>query len=394
MQHARPHWLRTLSASLASLAVLSSTAAAAVRTPSAHAALHHRPLASKSAIRRLEVRVLADERAPRFVPPGPAIDISSLKGKKVFLIPQAPNPFVNGITASMQRIAKKTGIDLIVYPNQGLASQWVQGMEEAIAQKVNLIVLSAAPDPRELQPQLQQAKAAHIPVLVTHFYDQSDPLPPKCLACAAGVSAIVPAPFDRAGRDEADWIMLHTHFHAHVLIVGATEDIVTRGIIKTMKHEYATYCGSACSTKVILIPPSQWGTKVEPEVASALTADPSLNVVDNLFDAQVPGAVQAITTLGKKIPVVSFNGSTSALEYIKNHDVAAMDVGESVDWIGYASFDQAFRLLLKKKPGNDVLPLRIWDASNIAGVGNPPNLLDGYGHAYVTGFDKLWGLKA
>lgn len=392
MERSRPTRRRRLSASLAGLATLSSVVAGAIVAPSASAA-RAAAKAPKKAAQVLEARVLADERAPRFVPPGPPIDITSLKGKKVFLIPQAPNPFVNGITASMQRIAKRTGINLIVYPNQGLASQWVQGMEEAIAQKVNLIVLSAAPDPRELQPQLEQAKAAHIPVLVTHFYDQSDPLPPRCLACAAGVSAIVPAPFDRAGRDEADWIMLHTHFHAHVLIVGATEDIVTQGIVKTMQHEYATYCGSACSTKVILIPPSQWGTKVEPEVASALTADPALNVVDNLFDAQVPGAVQAITTLGKKIPVVSFDGSTSALSYIGHHDVAAMDVGESVDWIGYASFDQAFRLLLKKAPGNDVLPLRIWDASNISGAGTPPNLLDGYGRSYVTGFDKLWGLK-
>jgi ribose transport system substrate-binding protein len=292
----------------------------------------------------------------------------------------------------MQKVAAETGIHLIVYPNQGLAAQWEQGMEEAIAQKVDLIVLSAAPDPRELQPQLEAAKAAGIPVLVTHFYDDSDPLPPTCTACAAGVTALVPAPFDRAGADEAGWIIRDTNAKAHVLIIGATEDIVSQGIEATMNKQYQTYCASTCSTTVISIPPSEWGTKVESEVASALTADPSINIVDCLFDAQVPGAVQAVTTLGKKIPVVSFNGSTSALKYIANKDVAAMDVGESVDWIGYAAMDQAFRLLLKKPAGHEQLPLRIWDSSNISQAGSPPSLLDGYGDAYVSGFKKLWGL--
>jgi ribose transport system substrate-binding protein len=333
-----------------------------------------------------------DESAPAFTAPGPAINIGSLKGKRVFVIPQAPNPFVQGITASMQRVAAETGINLTVYPNQGLASQWEQGMEEAITQKVNLIILSAAPDPRELQPQLAAAKAAGIPVLVTHFYDDSDPLPPKCSACAAGVSAIVPAPFDRAGADEADWIIRDTGAKAHVLIIGATEDIVSQGIEAAMTKQYQQYCASTCTSQVISIPPSEWGTKVESEVASALTADPSINVVDCLFDAQVPGAVQAISTLGKKIPVVSFNGSTSALKYIQDNDIAAMDVGESVDWIGYAAMDQAFRLMLGKPAGNEKLPIRIWDAGNVSTAGSPPNLLDGYGTAYVSGFKKLWGL--
>ena len=341
----------------------------------------------------LKAAVAKDEAVPVFTPPGPAINISSLKGKTVFVIPQAPFPFVQGITESMQRIAQKTGINMIVYPNQGLASQWVQGMQTAIAEKVNLIVLSAAPDPRELQPQLEAAKAAGIPVLVTHFYDDSSPLPPTCEACAAGVSAIVPAPFDRAGLDEANWIITHTSGHAHVLIIGATEDIVTNGIVATMQNEYQKECSTTCSTKVVDIPPSEWGTKVEPEVAAALTADPSINVVDCLFDAQVPGAVQAIKTLAKNVPVVSFNGSTSALTYIQNHDIAAMDVGESVGWIGYAAFDQAFRLMLGLPAGKDQLPLRIWDSTNVSAAGNPPNLLDGYGTAYITGFDKLWGIS-
>ena len=53
--------------------------------------------------------------------------------------------------------------------------------------------------PALLQPQLEEAKAAGIPVLVTHFYDDSSPEPPDCDGCAAGVTALVTAPFNVAG---------------------------------------------------------------------------------------------------------------------------------------------------------------------------------------------------
>lgn len=370
------------------LSACGSSAAAPSTTPSSTSP----PQTVSTAFAALAKQVATDEAAPVFTPPGPAIDISSLKGKTVFVIPQAANPFVGGITDAMQRVATLTGIHMIVYPNQGLAAQWVQGMQSAIAQKVNLIVLSAAPDPRELQPQIAAAKAAGIPVLVTHFYDDSSPLPPNCTSCAAGVTALVPAPFNRAGADEAAWTVIHTSGKAHVLIIGATEDIVTNGIVATMQSTYQNACPSTCTTKVVDIPPSEWGTKVESEVASALIADPSINVVDCLFDAQVPGAVQAINTVGRKVPVVSFNGSTSALTYIQNHNIAAMDVGESVDWIGYAAFDQAFRVMLGLPAGKDTLPLRIWDSTNISQAGSPPDLLTGYGNAYVSGFKTLWGI--
>ena len=56
-------------------------------------------------------------------------------------------------------------------------SQWVQGMQTAIAQKPALIILDTSPDPRQLQPQIAAAKAAGIPVLVTHFYDVTSPQP-------------------------------------------------------------------------------------------------------------------------------------------------------------------------------------------------------------------------
>ena len=70
---------------------------------------------------------------PEFTPPGDPIDPSSLKGKSMFLIPLVPNPFNQSIQDTMKSIADKVGMEFTLYPNQGKASEWVQGMNAAIA---------------------------------------------------------------------------------------------------------------------------------------------------------------------------------------------------------------------------------------------------------------------
>ena len=137
---------------------------------------------------------------PSFSPPGDPIDVSGVRGKSMFLIPLVPNPFNQSIQDTMKSIAEKVGMKFTLYPNQGKPSEWVQGMNAAITAKPDIIVLSTAPDPRVLQPQLEAAKKAGIPVLVTHFYDDSSPTPPDCEGCAAGVTALVTAPFNVAGK--------------------------------------------------------------------------------------------------------------------------------------------------------------------------------------------------
>src|SRR4051812_41325933 len=53
-----------------------------------------------------------------FAAPGPALDISSLKGKKIFDIPSVPNPFVQSISASMQAVAQQVGMKYTRFENQ------------------------------------------------------------------------------------------------------------------------------------------------------------------------------------------------------------------------------------------------------------------------------------
>ena len=330
---------------------------------------------------------------PTFEAPGPAIDVSSLAGKSMFLIPLVPNPFNQSIEATMQEIADEVGMELTIYANQGQASQWVQGMNAAIAASPDIIVLNTAPDPRLLQPQLEEAKAAGIPVLVTHFYDDSSPEPPDCDGCAAGVTALVTAPFYVAGEAAANWIIQDSGGDANVLIIGAEDALPSPGTIERIQETLEKNC-PGCTSKVINIPIADWNTKTQGEVQSALTADPAITYVYPLYDAMVAGAVPAVETVGRadEVKVLSYNGSPYVLEFIQDSNIAAMDVGEDTVGIGYANMDQAFRILLGEPTVPQRTPIRIFDESNVDDAGTPPEVGVGYGNALAEGFRELWGL--
>lgn len=338
--------------------------------------------------------VVKNKALPTFASPGAPIDPASLKGKTMFVIPETNNPFIESIDNTMKSVAQKVGMNFTLYPNQGQVSQWVQGMNAGITAKADIIVLTAAPDPRALQPQLAAAKAAGIPVLVTHNYDDSSPNPPACNACKAGVAGIVTAPFNRAGAAAADWIIADSGGKANVYLLASKDVIPSPDTVAVIQKQMKDHCPN-CTVSVKNIPVANWNTQVQSEVQAALNKDPKINYVYPLYDAMVGGAVTGIQTVGRagQTKVVSFNGSPYALKFIQDHHIVAMDVGEDTAGIGYADMDQAFRLMLGRPTVDERTPIRIWDSTNVDQTGTPPQVGKGYGNATVAGFSKLWGMK-
>jgi ribose transport system substrate-binding protein len=357
-------------AGAAALAVLAVAAAAAVPPEVANAVKKYRA-------------------TPAFVQPGPPIDASKARGKTIFMIPESSSiPFINTIDKSIQKVAKLVGVKTVVYTNQAQPSQWAAGMNQAVAQKPDLIMLQGAPDPRVLQPQLIAAKKAGIPVLVTHFFEESDPMPPN-------VTALVRVQFNQAARLEADYAIADTGGKANVVIVTSNEVPIAKGMLDAMKQEFAK-CGSGCKYTIVNVPIPDWATKIQTEVQSALVKNPDANYVIPFVDGMSQFAAAGITAAGKvgKVKIATFNGTPFALKLIQDGNVVAMDVGENLDWLGWADMDQALRILVGAKPvQSEHTPLRLFDKSNVNQAGTPPKDSTGYGNAYVTKYRALWGLK-
>jgi ribose transport system substrate-binding protein len=130
-------------------------------------------------------------------------------------------------------------------------------------------------------------------------------------------------------------------------------------------------------------------------VQSALQADPSINYIIPIYDSMSQFVVPAITITGKKdsVKIATFNGTPFVLGFVQQGSVE-MDIGENLDWIGHAIMDAEMRILCGLEPVKDPkIPFYIFDSSNAANAGKPPQLSVGYGDAYLAGYAQQWKLE-
>jgi ribose transport system substrate-binding protein len=308
-----------------------------------------------------------------------------VKDKKILSVPfSTSNAFVSTVIGGMKKVAGEVGLKLDIYENTGQKTQWVQGIELGINQHYDLIDLFA-PDLLSLVPQAMAAKAAGIPVVSSHDggVEQKRPEPYQS----------VPAKYKDAGRLLAEWVILNTEGKANVLVLGPPESFSTASLLDGIKGAFAD-C-ETCKAKYINIPNSDWSTRIQPTVQAALLADPTINFVLPVNDPMVQYVVPAIelTQSGDRVKIASYNGTPFTLDFVREGK-ADMIIGENLDWFAHAIIDAEMRIVCGLKPVTDPqVPLRIFDKTNIADVGNPATYNAGYGDAYVEGYRKLWKLQ-
>ena len=329
---------------------------------------------------------------PGFVSPGPSINVAKLKGKTIFSIPANSSvPFVETVDQVMASYAKALGIKYIDYPNQQAQSQQVAGMNQAIADKVNAIDLEGGIDPATLAPQIRAAKAAGIPTVDTGERNVGQPTAPY-------VAAYAYAPFYLSGELMAAWAVVQTKGNANILEVTSNADVSSASIQQGMAYELKATC-PACKVSSVNVNPVDWATQLQSTVQGAITGTPGLNYILPVFDSMaILGVDGAITAAGKvgKIHVASFNGTPAVVDLISKSptNIITMDVGENTSDVAAAGLDDLMRIMLKMKPGNEVMNTRVIDAANVGQTGAPKAVSGrGYGNSYIVGYAKTWGVS-
>jgi len=326
---------------------------------------------------------------PEFIAPGPAVDAAAAKGKKLAIIPASSNvPFVTTIADGMKSIGEKAGLEVSIFKNQGSPAEWTQGVTDAISKGADSIDLLAGLDPKAISAQVTQATDKGKTVVATHLYDVAQEVDPS-------ITAATNIPYEQAGRLLADWVVVQTGGKANVLVTVISQVNSTVPMVAGIEDEFATRCGDGCSVTKIDTTLADLG-KLQQQVQSALTSNPDINYVINLYDsAQAPQTAAAITALGRDdLKIATFNGTPDILKLIEPGSVIAMDVGENLDWIAYGAIDQHLRLLSGGEATTTPnIPIRVFDETNVAEAGTPPTNGKGFGDTYQAGYEGLWGLK-
>jgi ribose transport system substrate-binding protein len=359
--------------------------------------------AVRSGISYAKSRVSAAKKVPAFTLKAPSFAMEGISGKTIFSVPITSGvPYVVEVDEQAEEIAKEYGAKWIEYTNNGSPNEWIAGIDQAISQHADVILLDNSIPLSLIVPALKNAKSAGIPVVSSHSYEngQLDADPPDGPGAAAEslVSAFVTAPFWESSRLLADYAIEQSEGNANALVFTASEVSPSEGMARSFMAELHSHCPE-CKAKEVNVPVAEWPKKLAPLTQAALAEDPSLEYVIPLFDSMSLYAIQGITAAGKagKIPVYSYNGTLDVLKLLQEgNGPMAMDVGESISWLAYATMDQLGRVLTGApivEDGNEETPLRIFDSENVEEAGSPPAADQGYGNAYLSGYEALWSGK-
>lgn len=329
------------------------------------------------------------EGIPAFTFKGPKFDAAKAKGKTILDIPLShTNPFNVAVAEGEESGAKQLGIKFETYWTTGAPSEWAAGIEHGIATHVNVINLQGGVDPSLLGPQIKQAQAAGIAVVAPHLYDLTQK--------PVDVNYSLPDNYKLAAALEADGVIKETKAKADVYAILSNEVVPTSAIKEQLEESFSKHCVE-CKITFVNVPVTEWGTKIEPDVQSALVKDPNINYVIPIYDSMSPGVVSAIKAAGRvgKVFISTFNGTPFVMKMLQDENIVKFEIGEDLGWEGWAYIDGDARVLAGEKIPQtywEETPLRVFTKANVNEAGVPPKLSTGYGNAFESGYKSIWGI--
>lgn len=376
------------------VAVLSGvTLLAACSTAPAQEAKDAKAAIPQTVLDELNHKLDGYKKDPTFQAPGPAFDAKkAMAGKYIYSIPYSMAiEFNSAIVKSMSQAADAVGFKFSAWASNGEPTSWVQGMNTAISAKPDLID-TVTNQPATFLPQVKAARSSGIEVVDSHSFGVEQQTPESLNKLDVGY---VNGPYELGGQLMADWVISKSKGNAKVLVLTAYDSSSSPALQAGVKEDFAKYCPKTCEYKIESIPVNAWATRVQPTVQSAVTKDPDLNWIILTYDAMAGPAVAALqaTQSTGRVKIATFNGSPAVVDLVHQGKVD-MVVGENLDWIGKAVIDSEMRKLAGlPMPKNPNIPVKIFDQSNAAEAGTPAKASQGYGDAYVDGYETLWGLR-
>ncbi|MGO3153339.1 MAG: sugar ABC transporter substrate-binding protein [Galactobacter sp.] len=325
--------------------------------------------------------------------PGASIDTSQLAGKKVLIMPQAS--FLTDcdiISKDMKKTAQDMGMKATYFQTDGTTASWVQGMQQAISQKYDMVVHVCGIDPDLISEQVKAATDAGIVVVGGGLYDNEVDKKTNAL-----LTAQTNLPYYESFKATAlQAIMDHRDKPFGVLLLTSNETASTPAMTKAAEDTFSKYCPD-CTIKKVNVPFADMATKMTDTVQSALVADPKISVVMPMYGGT--GATYAATAL-KSVNRAdagiygAYGMPISDIKQMSNASSKYKGITRHNNKLRMATiWDQALRALTGAEtvdPNKYVDKNRLVTNENAKKFIAMPN--EGFGDEAVDAYEKLWGL--
>jgi ribose transport system substrate-binding protein len=290
--------------------------------------------------------------------------------------------------AAEQEAAAALGWTTILLDTQGDNTGAGKLILSAIAQKVDAITLDVI-DCRYVQPQLQAAKDAGIPVIAVEGYDCSDTSP----GAPSLYTDTVKYPM---GTQQDYYKALYTAMAQYPIakLDGKSDAIymvdnayqASISSVDTVKAAYAP-C-STCSLVVDEFPLDQFGN-LKARAQTLLLRNPNTNtVIPSYGDITTAGVADAVAQTGKDIVLNAGDSATSAGIKLVLSGKATYGYGFTAGWKGYALIDTVLRNFAGEKSVSCGMGVNLYDAThNLDAAGEYIQPYD-----YAALYKKAWSV--
>ena len=330
-----------------------------------------------------EAAVAAGQQPIPVKGPSTPLDMSALAGKSIWNILIFTNEFTGAVTAGLEEAAAEAGIDVTIFDGQGDPNEWNLGVEQAIAQGADAIILQAVA-PGAVSAPLADAAAAGIAVVDIFNGSFDQPLPP-------GVFAHVAPDFRASGELMANWMLADSGCDVRAAIFG----IRALPLHDDMMVAAEATIEAACDCKAVLedVDPTTIGSDFAPNVSAVLGREGDINYLFPVWDGLMPLAKTAAE--GFDVTFLGHDGVSSNLDDIRAGGPGAQSATGAFppnEWIGWALLDQVGRALAGEEPLDWVVPHAAIDSGN---VGPSNDQLGPYAEwaNYRDAFREAWGLS-
>jgi ribose transport system substrate-binding protein len=326
--------------------------------------------------------VEAASEPSELVAPESPLDLSALAGKSIWYITNSQNQFSTEMSDGVEEAGAAAGVDITVFDGQNSTSRYSEGINQAVAQGADGIILMAV-QPAVVKEDVAAAAAAGVQVLSTLNGDPDEPV-------HEGTFGNFTAEYTADGGIMADWALADSNCTANIVVVQSSPvhvwDLAANGIEATV----AERCPEACSVKVLDIDPANIATDTGTQLQTALQVDPGVNYVLPVWDSAMPYIAPAVAASGSDAKVLAHDGISASLELIaegqgQDGTVAMPPPG----WIGWAAFDEVARAILGVEIPGYVIPTRLVTADNV-GDGSIESVSPNYTD-YQSAFTSAWG---
>lgn len=348
-------------------------------------------VSAASRVAQAQAEIAKYTSIPTFTDPGPAIDVSKLRGRKVLVVLDAPAPSLQNIAAAIVQAGQAAGIQVQVFNGQGTISTIEQGIQQGIDQQVGAIILAGVAT-SQVPSSVAAANAAKIPIVDVVAGEPS----PEVAGQGYGSSIFGGSgpSWVELGRLMADTAIVQSSGGNVNAAIITFDNPISSGVVKGINAVF-----SACSNCHIIssqdIEPTNWATKVAGATSSLILANPNLNYIFPVSDTPsifANAGVSQAGASGRVQVVTSGSNGPATVALVQKGPIMIADPGSSAPWSGWEAMDQALRAMSGMKPGNPVIPIRYLDKKNLTGLQFTSDLSSVFGNAYVAGYKKLWGL--